>query len=48
MKLINTIDVFNKNKRYVSAPSTFSKSLDDAAYSKIPFALKKGLRWRGI
>ena len=43
MKLINTLNIFNKNKRYVAAPSTFSKSLDDAAYSKIPFALKKGM-----
>jgi len=42
MKLTNTLNIFNKNKRYVAAPSTFSRSLDDAAYTKIPFAIKKG------
>ena len=41
-KLKKSLKLYNKSKKYVAAPSTFSKGLDQFAYGITPFALKKG------
>tara|TARA_B100001093_G_scaffold171299_1_gene164151 strand:+ start:4092 stop:5411 length:1320 start_codon:yes stop_codon:yes gene_type:complete len=41
-RLKKSLKLYNKSKKYVAAPSTFSKGLDQFAYGITPFALKKG------
>lgn len=41
-KLKKSLKLYNKSKKYVAAPSTFSKGLDQFAYGITPYALKKG------